>query len=189
MTATASAANLWQYKIKFSFIAEQILAFASYVNMVKEVKNSLQISSRLRDIAGQDLNYTISFVSHMILMRVENPKKIIDNTVGSIEQIFALDWFNLSLINSENTVCSTYCGICPTLFAMMHYLHHSGFEVVEENSFPWMYKVANFKKNMFIRKIGNNQCLWINNKKARYRIFVVTLSYILVILDCHGIFL
>ena len=82
----------------------------------------------------------------MILMRVENPIKIINNMVAAVEQIFVLDWFNLSFSNSENTERSTYCGIYPTLFAMMHYLHHSWFEAVEENSFPWMYKVAHFKK-------------------------------------------
>ena len=39
MTATANAENLRQYKIRFSLITEQILAFASNPNMVREVKN------------------------------------------------------------------------------------------------------------------------------------------------------
>ena len=39
MTATANAKNLRQYKSTFSLTAEQILAFASHVDMVREVKN------------------------------------------------------------------------------------------------------------------------------------------------------
>ena len=39
MKATKNAENLRQYKIRFSLIAEQILAFASKHNMVREVKN------------------------------------------------------------------------------------------------------------------------------------------------------
>ena len=39
MTATKNTENLRQYKIRFSFIAEQLLAFASHPNMMKEVKN------------------------------------------------------------------------------------------------------------------------------------------------------
>ena len=39
MTATTNAENLRQYKIRFSLIAKQILAFASHPNMVREVKN------------------------------------------------------------------------------------------------------------------------------------------------------
>ena len=38
MTATTNVENLGQYKIRFSSIAEQILAFASSPNMVREVK-------------------------------------------------------------------------------------------------------------------------------------------------------
>ena len=37
MSATTNAENL-QYKIRFSLIAEQILAFASHPNLVREVK-------------------------------------------------------------------------------------------------------------------------------------------------------
>ena len=39
MTATTNAKNLRQYKIKFSVILEQILAFALSLNIVREVKN------------------------------------------------------------------------------------------------------------------------------------------------------
>ena len=38
MTATAKVEKVGQYKIRFSSIAEQILAFASSPNMVREVK-------------------------------------------------------------------------------------------------------------------------------------------------------
>ena len=48
MTATTNAENLRQYQIRFSLIAEQILAFASHRNIVREVKIYLQISSNLR---------------------------------------------------------------------------------------------------------------------------------------------
>ena len=39
MTATTSGKNLRQYKSKFPLAVEQILAFASNTNMVREVKN------------------------------------------------------------------------------------------------------------------------------------------------------
>ena len=39
MTATANAENLRQYKISFSLILEQILAFASSPNMFREIQN------------------------------------------------------------------------------------------------------------------------------------------------------
>ena len=39
MTATTNAENLRQYNIRFSLIVEQILAFASHPNIVREVKN------------------------------------------------------------------------------------------------------------------------------------------------------
>ena len=39
MTATTNAENLRQYKIGFSLIAEQALAFASHPSIVREVKN------------------------------------------------------------------------------------------------------------------------------------------------------
>ena len=39
MISTINAENVQQYKIRFSLIAEQILAFASQPNMVKEVQN------------------------------------------------------------------------------------------------------------------------------------------------------
>ena len=38
MTVTTNAQNL-QYKIRISLIAEQILAFASYPNIFRELKN------------------------------------------------------------------------------------------------------------------------------------------------------
>ena len=41
MKATKNAENLRQYKIRFSLIAEQILAFASKHNMARKVKNLL----------------------------------------------------------------------------------------------------------------------------------------------------
>ena len=41
MKATTNAENLRQYKIRFSLIAEQILAFASKHNMARKVKNLL----------------------------------------------------------------------------------------------------------------------------------------------------
>ena len=40
MTSTTNAENLKQYKSKFSLTIEQILAFASSINFVREVKNS-----------------------------------------------------------------------------------------------------------------------------------------------------
>ena len=43
MTATANAENLQQHKIRFSLIAEEILAFVSHPYMVREVKICLQI--------------------------------------------------------------------------------------------------------------------------------------------------
>ena len=39
MTATTTAENLRQFKIRFSLIVEQILAFASSPNMFREVKD------------------------------------------------------------------------------------------------------------------------------------------------------
>ena len=39
MTATPNAEDLRQYKVRFSLIVEQMLAFASGPNMVREVKN------------------------------------------------------------------------------------------------------------------------------------------------------
>ena len=48
MTATTNAENLRQYKIRFSLIAEQILAFASSPNMVREVKD---LSPNFKQIA------------------------------------------------------------------------------------------------------------------------------------------
>ena len=39
MTATTNVENLRQYKIRFSLIAKQILAFDSHPNIVREVKN------------------------------------------------------------------------------------------------------------------------------------------------------
>ena len=39
MTVTKNAENLWQYKIRLSLIAEQIVAFASHHNIGREVKN------------------------------------------------------------------------------------------------------------------------------------------------------
>ena len=48
MTAMANAENLGQYQIRFSLIAEQILAFASSPNMDREVKN---LSSNFKQIA------------------------------------------------------------------------------------------------------------------------------------------
>ena len=41
MTAPTNAENLRQNKIRFSLISEQILAFASSPNMVREIKNLL----------------------------------------------------------------------------------------------------------------------------------------------------
>ena len=49
MIATTNAKNLRQYKIRFSLITEQILAFTLHPNMVREVKIGLQISSKLCD--------------------------------------------------------------------------------------------------------------------------------------------
>ena len=48
MKATANAENLRQYKIRFSLILEQILAFASIPNMFREVKN---LSSDVKQIS------------------------------------------------------------------------------------------------------------------------------------------
>ena len=39
MTMTTNAENLRQYKIRFSLIPEQMLAFSSQANVVREVKN------------------------------------------------------------------------------------------------------------------------------------------------------
>ena len=39
MTTATNAENLRQYKSRFPFIVEQILAFASSTNLVREVKN------------------------------------------------------------------------------------------------------------------------------------------------------
>ena len=39
MTVTTNAGNLGQYKFRFSLTVEQILAFASSSNMVREAKN------------------------------------------------------------------------------------------------------------------------------------------------------
>ena len=39
MIATANAENLRQYKIQFSLVVEQILAFLPHSNMVRGVKN------------------------------------------------------------------------------------------------------------------------------------------------------
>ena len=39
MTATTNAENLREYKTRFFLIAEQLLAFALHLNIVREVKN------------------------------------------------------------------------------------------------------------------------------------------------------
>ena len=39
MTTTANVENLRQYKSRFSLIVNQIMAFASNTNFVREVKN------------------------------------------------------------------------------------------------------------------------------------------------------
>ena len=39
MTTTTNNGNLWQYKSRFFYIVEQILAFTSNINLVQEVKN------------------------------------------------------------------------------------------------------------------------------------------------------
>ena len=49
MTAITNTDNLGQYKSRISFILEQKLAFTSSSNLVREVKNSLQIPRKLRD--------------------------------------------------------------------------------------------------------------------------------------------
>ena len=46
MTATANAENLRHYKIGFSLIVDQMLAFASSPNVIREVKTCLQISNK-----------------------------------------------------------------------------------------------------------------------------------------------
>ena len=48
MTETTNAENL-QCKIRFSLVAEQILAFASSLNMDRDSKNLYPNSSKLRD--------------------------------------------------------------------------------------------------------------------------------------------
>ena len=48
MTAPTNAEKLRQYKIRFSLISEQSLAFASSPNMAREVKN---MSSNFKQIA------------------------------------------------------------------------------------------------------------------------------------------
>lgn len=40
MTTITNAKNLGQYKSRFSLIVQQILAFASSTNLVREVKNA-----------------------------------------------------------------------------------------------------------------------------------------------------
>ena len=42
MTTVTNAKNLRQYKSKFSFIAEQILAFTLSTNLVREVASKFQ---------------------------------------------------------------------------------------------------------------------------------------------------
>ena len=48
MTAITTAENLRQFKIRFFFILEQILNFASSPNMIEEAKN---LSSNFKQIA------------------------------------------------------------------------------------------------------------------------------------------
>ena len=48
MTTTTNAENLRQYKIRFSLIGKQILAFASHPKIVREVKN---LSPNFKQIA------------------------------------------------------------------------------------------------------------------------------------------
>ena len=60
MTATTNAENLRQYKIRFSLIVLQILAFASSPNMVIKVKN---LSPNFKQIAHDDV-YNIEY-SHL----------------------------------------------------------------------------------------------------------------------------
>ena len=47
MTALTNAKNVRQYKIKFYLIVEQILAFASCPNMVREVYNLYPIFKQI----------------------------------------------------------------------------------------------------------------------------------------------
>ena len=49
MTATTTAENLQQFKIRFSLILEQILAFVQALTWLEKEKISLKISNRLRD--------------------------------------------------------------------------------------------------------------------------------------------
>ena len=60
MTAIKDAKNLQQYKSRFSFTKEQILALVSSTNMVRQVK----VSPNFKQIAWQ------SFTSINILIRV-----------------------------------------------------------------------------------------------------------------------
>ena len=48
MTATTNAENLLQYKVRFSLIVEQIIAFASSPKMFREVKD---LSPNFKQIA------------------------------------------------------------------------------------------------------------------------------------------
>ena len=47
MTATTNAENIRPHKIRFILITEQILAFASHPNMVREVKNPFPNSKQI----------------------------------------------------------------------------------------------------------------------------------------------
>ena len=50
MSATTNTENFRQYKIRFSLIAEQILAFASHLNMVRELKKIVsKLQAKLRN--------------------------------------------------------------------------------------------------------------------------------------------
>ena len=68
MTVTKNAEKLRQYKIRFSLIKEQILAFASSPNMVREVR---YLSLNFKQIAGR------CFTLLKILVWVVRPIKII----------------------------------------------------------------------------------------------------------------
>ena len=50
LATTTNAENLRQYESRFSLIVEQILAFASSTNMVREVKTVLKLQTNSRTV-------------------------------------------------------------------------------------------------------------------------------------------
>ena len=108
MTTIANAKNLRQYKSRFSLIVEQILAFASSTNFVKELKNmSFSFKQNTRQC----------FVLLNILIRR-----------GRVFLPLNFNQFNQISYDTSNTLCAvdvTYFFLCMNHALPIFFRHFS----------------------------------------------------------------